>query len=202
MNKKQPETTEQTKKTIKDAFWELYKEKKIEKITVKDITLRAGFNRSTFYAYFIDVYDVLEQIEEDVMPGVEHIPPTGGVTSPTQDFMDELITIYEKNSEYYSVLLSEKGDPAFSVKIKKIFKNLMKESMKDLLESNDSIDEMEFDYALEFFTGATISVVKYWYDSGKNLPMPQLMPLMHQLMSNQFVERVTGFQGELETRHK
>ena len=59
MNKKQPEITMMTKQIIKDSFWELYKEKKIENITVKDITQKAGFNRSTFYAYFTDVYDIL-----------------------------------------------------------------------------------------------------------------------------------------------
>ncbi|WP_192929838.1 TetR/AcrR family transcriptional regulator [Alkaliphilus serpentinus] len=190
MNKKQPETTERTKQIIKDAFWELYKEKKIEKITVKDITMKAGFNRSTFYVYFIDVYDVLNQIEEDVMPGMEHIPPTGQVQSPSPDFMGDLITIYEKNSEYFSVLLSEKGDPAFTVRMKNLFKDMMKESMKDLLNKGDVIDELELDYALEFFTGATISVVKHWYDSGKNMPMEKLMPLMQQLMSNRFTDKV------------
>ena len=46
---KQPEITAQTKQNFVDAFWELYKKYSIEKITVKQITDKAGYNRATFY---------------------------------------------------------------------------------------------------------------------------------------------------------
>ena len=69
--KKQPEITKQTKQNLSDAFWQIYCEKRIEKITVKDITTKAGYNRSTFYEYYTDVYDVLEQIESSVLPDIE-----------------------------------------------------------------------------------------------------------------------------------
>ncbi|WP_277408818.1 TetR/AcrR family transcriptional regulator [Lacrimispora xylanisolvens] len=68
---KQPEITMQTRKNLADAFWQIYCEKRIEKITVKEITTKAGYNRSTFYEYYTDVYDVLEQIEASVLPDIE-----------------------------------------------------------------------------------------------------------------------------------
>lgn len=186
MNKKQPEITMITKQTIKDAFWELYKEKKIEKITVKDITIKAGYNRSTFYAYFTDVYDILEQIEEDLMPGIEHIPPVDTSREHSPDFFENIITIYEKNSTYYSVLLSENGDPRFAIKMKNVFKSMMMEAITNRV--NSSLVEM--DYALEFLVGATLSIVKHWFDQDKNIPMKQLIPLMYKLMDNRFVQEL------------
>lgn len=186
MNKKLPEITMMTKKTIKDAFWELYKEKKIEKITVKDITLKAGYNRSTFYAYFTDVYDILEQIEEDLMPGIEHLPPIDKSREHSPDFFKNIITIYEKNSDYYSVLLSENGDPHFSIKMKNVFKSMMMEAMTNRV----NISSEEMDYALEFLVGATLSIVKHWFDQDKNIPMEQLIPLMSKLMDNRFVQEL------------
>lgn len=186
MNKKQPETTMKTKQTIKDAFWALYKEKKIEKITVKDITLKAGYNRTTFYAYFTDVYDVLEQIEDDLMPGVEHIPPTTVPEDTDFDFIGGLISIYEINSDYYSVLLGENGDPSFAIKMKNVFKSMMMQTLK--IQVNMS--EVEIDYALEFLIGATLSIIKHWYDEDKNISMDELMPLMHKLMDNRLVREL------------
>jgi AcrR family transcriptional regulator len=186
MNKKQPEITMMTKQTIKDAFWELYKEKKIEKITVKDITLKAGYNRSTFYAYFTDVYDILEQIEEDLMPGIEHLPPIDTSRKHSPDFFENIITIYEKNSIYYSVLLSENGDPRFAIKLKNVFKSMMMEAIANRV----SISPEEMDYALEFLVGATLSTVKHWFDQDKNIPMRQLIPLMYKLMDNRFVQEL------------
>lgn len=47
--KKQPEMTDKTRNTIVEAFCEMYEEMPIEKIYVKDVIERAGYNRSTFY---------------------------------------------------------------------------------------------------------------------------------------------------------
>lgn len=46
--KKQPHITEQTKNNLRIAFWSLYAQKPIEKISIKEITELAGYNRGTF----------------------------------------------------------------------------------------------------------------------------------------------------------
>lgn len=186
MNKKQPEVTMNTKKTIKDAFWELYKEKNIEKITVKDIMTKAGYNRSTFYAYFTDVYDILEQIEDELMPTEADLPPISLPNNQKIDFFENIITIFERNSKYYSVLLSENGDPHFVKKMKNVFKSMMKDNLKD----HTTISVEELDYVLEFLVGATISTVQHWFEQDKNISMKQLLPLMYKLMDNELVRDI------------
>ena len=52
---------------VKNTTCELYRTKPVEKITVSEITRKAGYNRATFYDYFLDVYDLLEQIEEELI---------------------------------------------------------------------------------------------------------------------------------------
>lgn len=184
MNKKQPETTLKTQQAIKDAFWSLYKQQKIETISVKDITTKAGYNRSTFYVYFKDVYDVLEQIESELMPGVADLPSIDFSQQVHADVMENMMTIYEKNGDYYSVLLSEKGDPYFATKLKNVFKSMMCDALGPLINPSD----MAVDYALEFLVSGTLAIVKHWYDMGKSMPIEKLMPMMHKLMANQFVE--------------
>lgn len=184
MNKKQPETTLKTQQAIKDAFWSLYKQQKIETISVKDITTKAGYNRSTFYVYFKDVYDVLEQIESELMPGVADLPSIDFSQQVHADVMENMMTIYEKNGDYYSVLLSEKGDPYFATKLKNVFKSMMCDALGPLINPSD----MAVDYALEFLVSGTLAIVKHWYDMGKSMPIEKLMPKMHKLMANQFVE--------------
>ena len=39
------------------------KKKAVNKITVSEICQQAGINRSTFYAHYLDVYDVVEKVE-------------------------------------------------------------------------------------------------------------------------------------------
>lgn len=51
-----------TKNAIASAFKELLLEKKLTKITIKDITERTGINRQTFYYHFRDIIDLVEWI--------------------------------------------------------------------------------------------------------------------------------------------
>lgn len=51
-----------TKKAIKSTFLELLNQKTLDKITVKDIVETCGINRNTFYYYYADIYDLLEQL--------------------------------------------------------------------------------------------------------------------------------------------
>lgn len=53
------------KENIIIAFWEIYREKSINKITIKELMDKAGYHRSVFYTYFKDIYDLLEQEQED-----------------------------------------------------------------------------------------------------------------------------------------
>jgi len=57
--KKQPKITETTRDNLVKAFWSIYKEKDISKITATEIIKKAGYNRSTFYCYFENVQAVL-----------------------------------------------------------------------------------------------------------------------------------------------
>lgn len=47
-----------TKNNLIEAFWSIYKVKPLPKITVKEITDKAGYNRGTFYTYFSDINEI------------------------------------------------------------------------------------------------------------------------------------------------
>src|SRR5258708_37149041 len=47
-----------TRKLLQDALLELLAEKSFDAITVQDIAERSTINRATFYAHFVDKYDL------------------------------------------------------------------------------------------------------------------------------------------------
>ncbi|MDY4491271.1 MAG: TetR/AcrR family transcriptional regulator, partial [Candidatus Faecousia sp.] len=49
-----------TKKAIRDSFVKLLNEKPISQITVKDIVEDCGVNRNTFYYYYQDLPQLME----------------------------------------------------------------------------------------------------------------------------------------------
>jgi len=185
MNKR-VDITGQTKQNIIDAFWELYCENRIEKITVKEITHRAGYNRGTFYEYFIDVYDVLDQIENSLIPSMNELPPVSTSTGTIGMPLDMFLVIWEKNSKYYSVLLGDKGDPAFASKLK----NSIKPMILNTLDKQLSINRTELDYILEYTLSAMVGIMSYWFMKKDQFSRDQLFSLIHSLMENGVMKHI------------
>lgn len=184
---KRVEIKAQTKQNIIDSFWSLYCEKRIEKITVKDITNKAGYNRGTFYEYFSDVYDVLEDIENSLIPTLTELPPvlipTGTLGMP----LDAFFELYEQSSKYYSVLLGEKGDPAFASKLKNSIKPMIMQELTD----NHYVYKKELDYILEYTLSAMIGIMSYWFRQTDTYAYDELHGLINRLMEQGVIKQLS-----------
>ncbi len=62
MNVKNNQRRRHSKQKIESAFLELLEKKDITKITVSELCKRTGLNRSTFYANYLDVYDLADKL--------------------------------------------------------------------------------------------------------------------------------------------
>lgn len=167
------ETKARTRQNLIDAFWAIYKTKRIEKITVKEITTKAGYNRGTFYEYFTDVYDLLDKLEQEIIPSVYELP-SFGFGQLTSAPIDSFMNLYEKHTEYYSVLLGENGDPAFAGKVKQQIKTA-------LLNVIDFPERDVLNFTLEYILSAMVGVLNYWYTAKHNISKEQLAELLYKL---------------------
>lgn len=205
--KKQPEVTAQTRQNLTDAFWSLYKKKRIEKITVREITQLAGYNRGTFYEYFLDVYDVLEQLEQSIMPQMPAFPPmdlppmdmppidlsssngSSGLPMPSMPFpVESFMKLYETYNEYYTVLLGDNGDSSFMSKIKKT----MLPKQKEVLLASGASDSFELDAVLEYTNISMIGMLAYWFRLENKPPVEEFLALMYQIMQGGVQSMMTG----------
>lgn len=66
------EMIEKTKEKIQHSFLQLLTEKHFMKVSVRDITAIAAINRGTFYLHFQDKYDLLSQMEENLLNGLNN----------------------------------------------------------------------------------------------------------------------------------
>jgi len=65
--KKQDPRIQRTRQNIMDGFMRLIKQKQFSDITITDITQEAEINRSTFYYHFMDKYDLIDEIQREVL---------------------------------------------------------------------------------------------------------------------------------------
>lgn len=62
---------ERTKRFFKDAFISLVHEKGFSAVTVKDIVERAEYNRTTFYLYYKDKFDLVDELFQEMSESIQ-----------------------------------------------------------------------------------------------------------------------------------
>lgn len=185
---KHAEMREFTRQALMDAFWSLYLERPIEKISVKQIAESAGYNRSTFYEYFTDSYSVLEALEEELLDYArakleQELPASLTANFPRVELDEEslrpLSDLYIEKGEYFSHLVGERGDPSFQYK----YKRMVKDILFRMLNRPASQFDLRATVISEFTASAIIGAFSYWYPHRGELPAAQFAQLMLSLLS-------------------
>lgn len=187
MANKQPAVTEQTKANLRQAFWMLYERKPLQKITVKQITDLAGYNRGTFYLYFKDVHDLLDNIENKVLEVIEEMmgnlllsdrfAADAGQLREAPGFettMTSLAQTVQIYGKYARVLLSDRGDPKFKAR----FKEIVWPSLKRTLPLTRAHSPKEERIAKEYCMAGLIAAICAWLDEDSPLPIDAFIALL------------------------
>jgi len=166
--KKQPEVTDKTKRAFMDAFCELYAKKPIERISVQEIANSAGYNRSSFYQHFCDIYELLDYLESYVLASM--LPKQHDNKTSIQDFL----LPNKEMSFYLNTLFGEYGGNHFLERLKTV---IPYEAHKLSLPKDDPLSP----YLLEFHLSTVLSLFRLWYQKDKDLSQEELFGLIHNL---------------------
>lgn len=171
--KKQPEITAKTKETLVTAFCHLYAQKPIDKITVKEITDLAGYNRCTFYKYFPDVYDLLEYIESNLLSVIKRSWNNENETLFSPD-LGVLIKTFSDKEVYLKAILGDYGSIHFMERLKKEL------PYEDLAKSFPEYNYL-VNYVIEFHLSTSLSLFRAWIKNQKDISSEELLKLIHDL---------------------
>ena len=113
MNKKDNRRVVMTKRIIKDVFIEMLEKKSIQKIYVRELCVKADINRSTFYKYYESQYDLLAEIENDLLIEIEEKSKD---TDNTKG-LNNILQYISRNKKTYKVVFNANIDPMFPKKL-------------------------------------------------------------------------------------
>lgn len=166
-----------TRQNIIDAFFKLAEHKPINTIKVRHITDKSGCDRSTFYRYFDDVYDMLDQIENDVIKRItDDVEKSYIKNTSYEEILAVMADACSKYGNILNILLSPDGSPSFRNKYMNALKPIISSIMfKKNLEYNE--------FTAEYAVGAFVSVVTYWCGHRDMISSDELASLVYRLMS-------------------
>ncbi|MFC3420176.1 TetR/AcrR family transcriptional regulator [Salinicoccus hispanicus] len=172
---------EETRNNLLEAFWSLYIEKPIEKITVRDITDLAGYNRGTFYTYFSDVYEVLEIQKSALMPSEDMIiDPLKEIQNNDGKIQESIngVSEYIKNhGERIAILLGPGGDPKFTHELKARVRGIIMNFVREL----DIREINEYEYLIEYHISGMINMYQLWVENDSNISEDELSALYERI---------------------
>lgn len=195
--KKQQDTTNETKNSFIVSFCKLYMKKPIEKISIRELTDTAGYNRTTFYNYFSDIYDVLDYIENSSIRYVKkNIIIDMKKENPSKQFINTFLNIYENWESYIKVLLSNQNSAHFTDRLKKeLFSSCM--DAFNLPKNN-----IRAEYILDFYLSAIISVISRWIKNQSEMSSLEMANLLEDMLTNNIFTKIDNYTKKEKTLSK
>lgn len=163
------EKKHKTKKLIQTAFIEVLEKKPFESITISDITNRANINRGTFYLHYLDKFDLLDQMEQQLFLDLwNHLDELQSRYLTTLTFEAEheqlastLFSFIEMHVPILKILLSDHGRAGFHIRLR----NAFSEKVRFNLEQHASFYanlKVPKEYFIAFITSAFLGLIEQW----------------------------------------
>lgn len=109
MNTKGNQRTVMTDRKVKKVFLELLKEKELGRISVSEVCSRAGIHRTTFYAHYQDVNDLMRKMVEEMYRQIMGFFLEEGEPLKRDGFL-HLFEMIREHREFFRVYLGVPGN--------------------------------------------------------------------------------------------
>lgn len=150
-----------TRMVIENNFLELLQVKPVSRITVTEICSKAQINRATFYKHYLDVPDLLEQIEEKLFEKIR--ASFGEEKLRLKSFLVKMMRYTKDNQNHFLVLGGENGDPNLMTKT---FMVCYEQAYPLLEQSMSTMGEKERQMLYRFLSHGAGAVLTWWIQNG------------------------------------
>ena len=161
---------------MNEALISLLDKKDFKYITIKDICLKAGVNRSTFYLHYQTIDDLLNECSTYITNKFYNYLNTyisdKNITSKidfasienlyfmTPEYLVPYLTFIKENKKLYSTMMNY----STTLKLDKSYNKMFKEIFNPILE-RFNVDKYKREYILSFFLSGINSIVRIWLNN-------------------------------------
>lgn len=153
MNVKNNKRRKESQEKIEKAFIELLQTREIKKITVSDLIKITKLNRSTFYANYIDIFDLADKTKEKLENEFSNLFADYDYFNERSDAV-KMFTHIKDNQIFYKTYFKLCYDDKHIVAIYDT-----KRAEKEHIDSN-------IKYHIEFFRNGLNAIIKLWLEGG------------------------------------
>ncbi len=177
--KRDDRRTQYSKRVIKESLLELLQEKPLNKITVKELCDRADVNRSTFYAYYTDIYELHRKMVKEffslqrgyINDCMALLADRPDITDLSLDDFYQISLLYlnrvKENKTMHKFAFFGQSNTPIQVSYDKVFYSVINKRIPEKYKET-------FRRAFTFVSGGTTAVLVRWLLSDCADPVPEL----------------------------
>lgn len=199
-----------TKMLLQNALVDLMLEKAVGKISVKELTQKADVNRSTFYLHYLDIYDMLEQMENEFVETIQGFFHDFFTPLPTSMSLTLFVNIsewLEQDKEYYVKLLRGSASGYIFEELESRIRDEFLTLLYLIFLDEESLDLRT---RVNFTVSGTVGVLRMWVMEGGNISLVELSETIDDILNNGMIQdypqkilmRYPDYMQRLETIRK
>lgn len=166
MNTKGNKRKQESLRKIENAFIALLRHKDTEEISVTEICKRAGVNRSTFYANYTDIKDLMDAIGERMFGALHRIYADEETRGYNSNDFSKLFAHIKDHQDFYRAYFK------MGLDLK------LQPSRYDTKLAKKYYPSGDIDYHRTFFRAGITAIIKKWLDNGCDLSPERLFGIL------------------------
>lgn len=163
----------ESKQKLRNALFQLLREKEWEKVSVQDLTNRAGIHRTTFYQHYEDKFDLAQQVMDEMFDVMKHV-----IFSPIQeeDAQEEraayvyIFRFYQhlqEHEEEYQILLKRGRELNIHQTVSAFFEESFSLVVEETSVSKPDPNLVPLDMQKQFAISAYVGTAEWWLRTGR-----------------------------------
>lgn len=157
-----------TRAQLRQALTTLMKEHELKDITVRELTELADVNRGTFYSHYQDVYDMAQQMEQELLLGLDSLLAAYGAEDLRRDLRPVLLDVFTfgahpDNRDLLLVLLDRQPQSHFFRRLSQLVYDKCLQEWQGMYPMGDPVEK---NYWLEFLVSGTVGLARSWTKGG------------------------------------
>lgn len=176
---KESRKTRYTRMALREGLIELMKLKPIDKITIKELCEAADLNRTTFYAYYKDPYDLLYEIEDEILSLIKStIAELVGKNRPEMlKRIEGVLQYVVDNDKPLRVLMSEQGDVNFQRQLMSAIYRQVGIMPREFRSGDEAARELYF----VFIVQGSVGLIQHWLKNGLDRPAKEIVEVIDNM---------------------
>lgn len=164
-NTKTDRRVRKTKALLLKGLTELMEQKDVNHISVRELTDLVDLNRGTFYLHYRDIFDMVNQVEDELFQEFEELfyesSAEGTEGSSTKVVLTNIFTFLKENEKTVKAFMGPHGDLTFINRLKDLVKVHVRKTWDDR-----GMDPAKFEYFFAYTASGCIGLMEIWLKNG------------------------------------